>query len=64
MKDIADLIFYYRRSVGVKSSEFAKSHGISRQTLWRIENRKTDSIPIKIVEFLLSMKVADYYKPN
>lgn len=64
MKDIADMIFYYRREMGVKSSEFAKQHGISRATLWRIENRKTTSIPIKVVEFLLRMKVAEYYKPK
>lgn len=53
---IGEIIFLARRRDGVKSSEFAKTHHISRATLWRIESGKSKTMPISIAEWLLYLK--------
>lgn len=54
MREFGESIFLYRRRRNIKSIEFAKTHGISRATLWRIERGFSDSIPVSMHLELLS----------
>ena len=54
-----DFLMLYRKHKKVKSSEFAKKHGISRATLWRIEAGKSKDIPISLHNELLSTTRAE-----
>ncbi len=49
-----DMLVLYRRHKKIRSSEFAKKHGISRATLWRIEAGKSKDIPISLHNEILS----------
>jgi DNA-binding XRE family transcriptional regulator len=58
MNTLAETIMLMRKRLGIKSSEFAKKHSISRATLWRIENGKSSSMPLSLVSDLLSHQKA------
>lgn len=54
-----DMLILYRKHNKMKSSEFAKRHGISRATLWRIEHAKSTDIPISLHNEILTHALAE-----